>query len=154
MLELEPGRATDLMMAGELDAFFLVAGFPAAAVADLAAAGVAELLPIEGPEAASILKRHRFLSVDRIPAGTYEGVGAINTLSIGAQWVVSAEADEGLIYQITRALWHPQNRMLLDAGHVKAKLIRLETALTGISIPLHAGAARFYRDMRLPAGGP
>jgi len=151
--EIDPGRATDLMLSGDLDAFFLIAGYPASAVADLAATGQIGLLPIQGPEAERIFKRHRFFGRDFIPDGTYVGVPAISTVSIGAQWVVAAEATEGLVYEITRALWNPTNRDLLNAGHLQARQIRLETALSGVSIPLHPGAARYYREIGLLKAG-
>lgn len=49
------------------------------------------------------------------------------------------------MYAITKALW--TNRKLLDVGHAKGKYVRLETALAGIGIPLHDGAARYYREV-------
>ena len=40
-------------------------------------------------------------------------------------------------------------RKLLDSGHAKGRDIRLETALTGVGIPLHPGAERFYKEKGL-----
>jgi len=144
-----PGLAMDMMMEDKLEAFFFVSGYPAKAIAELAAAGKVDLVPIAGPEADALRARYSFFAPDRIPSDAYEGVAGVETLSVGAQWVVGAEIDDELIYQITRALWHPNNRRLLDGGHAKARLIRLETALEGISIPLHPGAERYYREAGL-----
>jgi hypothetical protein len=63
--------------------------------------------------------------------------------------VVAAEVDEDLVYGITKALWHDNARILLDDGHVKARTIKLETALDGVGIPLHPGAERYYREVGL-----
>jgi hypothetical protein len=79
----------------------------------------------------------------------YRGIGSTPTLSVGAQWVVSADVDEELVYGMTRALWHETSRVLLDSGHPKGREIRLENALDGIAIPLHAGAQRYYREVGL-----
>ena len=49
--------------------------------------------------------------------------------------------------QFLRALFHPANRALLDAGEPSARTIRLEEAAEGLTAPLHPGAERFYRDM-------
>jgi TRAP-type uncharacterized transport system substrate-binding protein len=57
------------------------------------------------------------------------------------------------VYAITQALWHETTRKLLDSGHPKARLIRLETALGGLGVPLHPGAARYYREVGLLQGG-
>lgn len=144
-----PGLAMDLLNEDRLDAFFFVGGYPATGISDLAAKGRIELVPIAGPEARALRLRYRFFAEDHIPAGVYDGLGEVETLSVGAQWVVSADVDEELVYQITRALWHENNRQLLDRGHVKARLIRPELALAGISIPLHPGAERYYRESGL-----
>ncbi len=146
IVSAKPDRAVAMIMRNELDAFFFIGGYPALGIVDLAARDLIELVPLIGPEAAAIRKKDRFFSTDIIPDGTYEGVGDVQTLSVTAQWVVSINTDEELVYQIAKALWHQNNRKILDAGHEKAKLIRLETALKGASIPLHPGAARFYQE--------
>ncbi|MDX1575691.1 MAG: TAXI family TRAP transporter solute-binding subunit [Kiloniellales bacterium] len=38
---------------------------------------------------------------------------------------------------------------MLDSGHPKGRLIRIETALDGLGVPLHPGAARYYREQGL-----
>ncbi len=143
---MPPGRAATMLEDGKLDAFVFIGGYPAAGISDLASRDLIDLLPLTGPNAERLRKRVRFFATDVIPAGTYEGIGEIRTLSVNAQLVVSAAADEELIYGITKALWHPRNRAVLDSGHAKARLIRRETALAGVSIPLHPGAERYYRE--------
>ncbi len=143
------GAAADLLRAGELDAFFFVAGTPANAVTQLAQDNLVTLLPISGPEAEALRKHYPFFAEDSIPAGTYMNVPQTNTLSVGAQWLVAADQPEELVYQITRALWNESTRQLLDNGHPKGKRIRIETALEGVGIPLHPGAKRFYEEAGL-----
>ena len=46
-------------------------------------------------------------------------------------------------------MWNPATRKLLDSGHAKGRAIRLETATSGLGIPLHAGAERFYKEQGL-----
>ncbi|MCB2152841.1 MAG: TAXI family TRAP transporter solute-binding subunit, partial [Rhodobacteraceae bacterium] len=91
-----------------------------------------------------------FFASDKIPAGTYEGnADDTMTLSVGAQWVTSADQPEDLIYEVTKALWNDNTRKLLDSGHAKGKAITKETALNGVGIPLHPGAERFYKEAGL-----
>lgn len=150
---LTPGRAADLLRAGDLDAFILVAGAPVTAVADLFAAedsGPAMVLvPITGPEAGRIADHYPFFVQTLIPAGVYEGVGPTFSLGVTAQWIVSAAVDDDLVYGITRALWHQNSRALLRAGHPKGRQIQLENAVRDIVIPLHPGAERYYREIEL-----
>lgn len=109
----------------------------------------AELIPIDGPEADALIKKYGFFSKDVIPGETYEGIGETESISVGAQWVVSAKVDADLVYQITKAVWNEKSRKLMDKGHAKGKAITLETALDGVGIPLHPGAERYYREAGL-----
>jgi uncharacterized protein len=140
------GKSIDMMTAGELDALFLVAGYPAAAVSELVRNLGAHLVPIAGPEAEALREKHRFLTPDVIPGATYEGIEtATPTLGVAALWVVAARLDEELVFEITRALWHPSTLKLLREGHPKGDAIEPANALRGVAIPVHPGAASYYR---------
>ncbi|MHA1536259.1 MAG: TAXI family TRAP transporter solute-binding subunit [Alphaproteobacteria bacterium] len=152
---LSPGPAADALREGKLDAFFLVAGAPAAAITELASTIEIALVPIAGKRIEKLIKRFPFFSHGTIAGGAYRGVGETSTLSVGAQWVVSAKVSADVVYGITKALWHANTRKLLDRGHPKGKTIRIENALRGIGIPLHPGAERFYREVgRIKAPAP
>lgn len=140
------GIAADMLRAGELDAFFMVVGAPATAITDLAQEGRIRLVPINGPEADKLREAYPFFSPDRIPSGTYWNVSTTDTLSVGAQWIISAKVSDELVYGITRALWHDSTRRLLDSGHPKGRLITLDDALKGLVVPLHPGARRYYEE--------
>jgi TRAP transporter TAXI family solute receptor len=146
---LSAGEAIDSLAAGDIDAFFIVAGWPAAGVVELADANLIRLVPIAGPEVGMLIREHPFFAVDLIPAGTYLDQPAVETISVGAQWLVAASLEEELVYDIARAFWRPEAREILDQGHPKGKAITLETALEGVGIPLHPGAERYYREVGL-----
>ena len=149
VLEVDPGEAADLMAKDELDAFFLISGQPAPTVGDLTDREIARVVPLSGRQIEGALRRHQFFIRDIIPANTYRDVPETETLSIGMQWIGPESLDPDLVYEVLRALWHPRNRKLLDAGPAMAQRIRLGTALLGVSVPLHAGAERYYREMKL-----
>ena len=147
---LKPDQAAERMRDGAMDAFFFVGGFPAGAIAELASQDDIVLVPITGPEAEAIRADYTFFAENIVPGGTYEGVDDdTTTLSVGAQWITSADQPEELIYQITAALWNDSTRTLLDAGHQKGREITVETATDGVGIPFHPGAERFYRELGL-----
>jgi len=147
------GTSADKLAEGQLDAFFIVSGDPVNALVHLADETDIDLVFIAGPVAKKIRETYPFLYSNIIPEGTYRGVGNIETLGIGAQLVVAASANDELIYGITQALWNPNNRKVLDSGHPNGKRIKLETALDGIAIPLHPGAARFYEEAGMTRAG-
>lgn len=140
------GKASDMLLADEIDAFFMVGGYPLGAIAHAAETGKIDIVSITGEEAKQIIADHPFFVSDIIPDGTYNGVPEVRTLSVGAQLVTGASLNEELVYGIARALWHPNNRPVLDGGHPNGKRIQPDTALDGVAIPLHPGAARFYRE--------
>ncbi len=147
---IKPNQAGDKMKDGSLDAFFFVGGAPAGAIAELASSGAGiELIPIDGPQADGLRMASPFFSPDNIPAETYKGVGAVRTLSVGAQWVTSDKADAATVYEITKALYGEAAQKMLAAGHAKGKLITKENAVKSAGIPFHPGAEKFYREAGL-----
>jgi uncharacterized protein len=143
---VKPDLAAQRMIDGRLDGFFIVAGAPVAAVTNAAKHFALTLLPVGGPAADQLLGRLPFYSRATIPSGVYPGVPNTETIAVGAQLVVRADFDERLAYQVARSLWSERTRKLLDSGHQKGREIRPENALQGVSIPLHPGAERFYRE--------
>ncbi len=129
-----------------LDAFFIVAGYPTGSVVELTASGAGILVPLTGKGIDALIKKYPFFQADTIPAGTYKNVPATPTISVMALWVVHKDVDEDTVYAITKALWSDHTRELLDSGHAKGKLITLDNAIKSQAIPLHSGAARFYKE--------
>ena len=146
---LKGKAATDALRNGKVDAIFVVAGFPTGAIVELASAVDIKLVPIDGAGAKALTSKYGFFSESPIPSGTYEGVDAVNTVAVGAQWFTSAKEDTNLIYKITKALWNKESRKLMDVGHAKGKTITPDTALSGVGVPLHPGAEKFYKEVGL-----
>jgi len=142
---LKPVFTHDKMVKGDLQGFVMMAGAPMEAVTQLLKIGIS-LVPI-APEMASLIgKRFPYLVPAKIPAGVYPGIPDTPTLQVHALLVVSSAMHDDLVYQATAALWSERTLALLKSGHPQGKSITPQTALTGISIPLHPGAERFYRE--------
>lgn len=150
---LNSKQSIDRMRDNQLEAMITVTGYPQSAISELCSTVGCRLLSIAPSEAAIVKKKAPFYYDEKIPATVYEGPTAdTTTLAVGAQWLVSADVDNNLVYGITKALWNKNTRKLLDNGHAKGKSVRQETALDAVGIPLHPGAARFYKEkgMKLP----
>lgn len=143
---IKPNLAGDKLKAGKLDAFFFAGGAPAKAISDLVTVGI-ELLPIDGAQAQRMRKASPFLIADTIAAGTYPGIAATPTLSVGAQWVTRDTVDAELVYQAAKSLYSAAGQQALSEGHVKGCYITLANAVQGAGIPYHPGALRFYREV-------
>jgi len=141
---------------GAIDAVFFVGGPPVPAVAELAQTTPLRLLPVAGDEASTLRSTYPFLTIDIIPENSYGPNPATVTVGIGTYWLVLADLEDDLVHDITAALWHPATRKMLDQGSPIGRRIRLEQALVGLPIPVHAGAERFYtapRDQSSQPGG-
>jgi len=125
---------------------FIIAGYPVKAVESLVDSGHATVISITGAKTDSLIKEYPFFSKHEIPKDTYKNIGEINTIGVSAQLIINSDLDEDLTYNITSMLWSDATRKLLGQGHPKGSDVRLETALTGMNIPLHPGAKRFYKE--------
>jgi TRAP transporter TAXI family solute receptor len=148
---LRPGTAAANVKDGTLDGFFLIGGMPVPAIRELAEATPVRLIPVDADILAKMRESSTSYRRSVIPAGTYPGI-SVETPSIGfnALWIVSADAPDDLIYAITKTLWNDATQRLLDARDPIGRQVRLEDALDGLSVPLHPGAKRFYREAGLP----
>lgn len=146
---LKGSAATEALRNGKVDALFIVAGYPTGALVELASAADMKLVPIDGEGVDKLTEEFGFFSSSTIPADAYEGVPEAKTVAVGAQWFTSAKEDEELIYNITKALWSDETRHLLDVGHAKGSSITPDTALSGVAVPLHPGAERYYKEAGL-----
>ena len=148
---LRPSAAAGNIMDGSLDGFFLIGGVPVPAIHELASTTPIRLIPISDDVLGKMKQSSRSYRRSIISAGTYPGIN-VETPSLGfyALWIVSADAPDDLIYGITRALWNEATQHLLEAHNAMGRQVRFDNALDGLSVPLHAGAARFYREAGLP----
>ena len=133
---------------GTLDACFVTAGVPNAALQELAFTAGLVLIPVNGPEADAICAKYAFYTKTVIPAGTYKGTDVdTDALAIKATLAVNATLDENTVYAMTKALF--ENLDELGAAHAKGKEVSAKSAVTGISVPFHPGAAKYYKEIGL-----
>ena len=148
--ELNNSQSAERLADGQLDAYFYAAGWPVAAMVQLASTKGMELHAFSEADMQTINDIIPAYIPSAIPAGVYEGVDyEVKTPAVSALLVVSSDLDEELVYGITKALWNDNTRTLLDNGHAKGKLITADTALDGVAgldVPLHPGAERFYKE--------
>lgn len=144
-------RSSDMLADGSIDAFFMVGGYPMGSVQHAAEMTGIRLLPITGDAAAALREEFPFFTPVTIPADTYRDVPEAETLSVRAHLVVDASMSDALVFAITRALWLPETAQAMSRDLPETLRIRAEDALTGLAIPLHPGAERYYREAGLLA---
>ena len=151
--ELNNSQSAERLADGQLDAYFYAAGWPVAAMVQLASTKGMSLHSFSDEDLQKINDIIPAYIPSKIPAGVYDGVDAdVLTPAVSALLVVSSDLSEELVYGITKAMWNENTRKLLDNGHAKGKQITPETALDGVEalgVPLHDGAAKFYKEAGL-----
>ncbi|MDO4633793.1 MAG: TAXI family TRAP transporter solute-binding subunit [Eubacteriales bacterium] len=135
----------EAMKDGKIDAAFIVAGAPTTAITELATTNGVYLVNIDGELRDSILKEHPHYAAYQIPAGTYPKQDeAIETITVEAALLVSAEADADTVYNLTAAIFdHAED---ISKENAKGAELDLETASQVTTVPYHEGAARYYAE--------
>lgn len=142
---LKPEFTTEKFIAGGLNGFCLMAGTPAQAITTVIDQDLF-MVPVAPEIATRISRRHPYLVPGMIPADSYEGVPETATIEVHALLLVHEDLDEALVYEMTATLWSEQTQFLLRQAHPQSRSVTLDTALHGLSVPLHPGARRFYQE--------
>ena len=143
--ELLPfNEASERLVAGSLDAMFDTAMFPAESAARALRAG-ARLVPIEGEAAERLGREYPFLRMTVLPRETYPGIAATPTVGVDSLIVCRSTLDENLVHDLTASLFGALPA-LSSSGRLP--LVELDEA-PAASIPLHQGAARYFREQEL-----
>lgn len=139
-------EAADNLRDGHIDAAFITAGFPTAAITEISQVSNVTLVPVSQDVIADLKTDYPFYTGVEIPAGTYKGQDeVVNTVAVMAMLVVPADLDEDLAYNMTKALF--ENLDVLAAAHDRGADLKLETALDGMSIPLHPGVQKYFDEV-------
>ena len=141
-------QSVEKLKDGNLDASLITAGAPTSSVIELSNAHAIKIIPLVGPEIDKLRKVQPYYANAILPANSYKGqTQAVKTIAVRAIWSTYADLDEDLAYAIVKALY--ENTETLAKVHAKGKEISIETALESVSIPVHPGAERYYREKGL-----
>ena len=136
------GESVELMKNRQIDGTLQSAGLGVASIRDLATSVPIQVVAVPAAIVSKIGAPYISAS---IPAGTYEGqTEAVETAAIGNILVTHSGVSDEVVYQMTKLLFDHLDGMV--AAHAAAKDIKLENATKGLPIPLHPGAAKFYKE--------
>jgi TRAP transporter TAXI family solute receptor len=132
----------------KIDALFWVGGVPTPSITDLAATPGMQIRLIDHGEAAERMRaKYGPIYVrNRILANAYPGEKAdTSNVDVWNLLVVPANADEKLVYEITKTLFEKKEDLV--RVHKDASFLDLANQTTTASpIPFHPGALRYYRE--------
>lgn len=144
------GPSADALQNGNIDGMNIPAGVPASAVTRAYANLGKDIttLNVTKDELAKINSEFELWTPYDIPADTYPNQSqVIHTIAQPNILAVRADVPEEDVYQITKTMY--ANLPFLNNIHPATKAMALEKAIAGLPMPLHPGAARFYREQGL-----
>ena len=137
--------SADALKDGKIDAAFIVAGAPTPAITELCTTNSAYLVPIDGEVADKLMEACPFYTVYEVPAGTYQGQEKdVKTVTVKATLIVNADASEDDVYKLTASIF--DNIEAITAENAKGTELSIENATSGMTVPFHAGAAKYFAE--------
>ncbi len=146
---------TDMVAAlkdGTLDAFIITHPLRSAALLDLTTSFPVKMIPVADQ---GFYQAHPYFTRLEVPVGTYKGVDQpIATPTSRVVMYTSAEAklSQAEVHALLKGLW--ENRGEWAGSHPAVnRYTTLKDAVKGLNIPLHPGAAQYYREkgLKIPA---
>ncbi len=142
------GESVELMKNRQLDATLQSAGLGVSSIRDLATS--VQIVVVEIPADVVTKVGSPYIKAT-IPAGTYEGQTApVDTAAVVNYLVTHSGVKDETVYQMTKAIY--ENLPELAAAHAAAKDIKLESALSGMPVPVHPGAQRYFDEKGVKKG--
>ena len=144
------GALANAMQDGKADLIGPPAGVPVGAVTKLMAArgGDVRLLGFDAAQAAQADGGMELWTPFLIPAGTYPGQDAdITTIAQPNFLAVRGDVSDEDVYMITKTIY--ENLGFLQAIHKATTAMALDKAIAGLPMPLHPGAARYFKEAGL-----
>lgn len=139
-------ESAEAIQNGTLDGCFITAGVPNSALQELAFTAGLTLIPVDGAEADAICAKYGYYTKTVIPGDTYKGTSTDTAaLAIKATLAVNSKLDEQTVYEMTKALF--DNLPALGNAHAKGKEVTIESAVSGVSVPFHPGAEKYFKEV-------
>ncbi|WP_027186106.1 TAXI family TRAP transporter solute-binding subunit [Desulfovibrio inopinatus] len=148
-------KAADAFTHGEVDAFWVMDGYPTISIVNVTRKRDIRLLDLDGPARKSgFYRANSYYSPTSIPGGTYRGQ-IMSVPSFGTVTYVFARADtpDDIVYRVTQDIYSHRGIRQLEIAHKAAFQTLVEDALLGCIVPIHPGAKRFYESIGLPIPG-
>jgi len=135
-------ESVELMKNRQLDATLISAGLGVSAIRDLCASVDCVIVEIPKSVVAKVGSPYQSMP---IPADTYKGQNtAVDAAIVPNYLVTRSDLPDQEVYEMTKTFF--DNLAGTQAAHAAAKDIKLDQAAKNPPVPLHPGAAKFYKE--------
>jgi TRAP transporter TAXI family solute receptor len=151
--------AVQRMKDEQADAMFWTSGVPSASMIEIATTKDVEFFPFPDDIAMKLNEKYPYYAQVTMPANSYmKQPNPVKTIAMMAIWVTISDVNEKDIYDVTYNLWEDtpliyrkkQEKIscaeVLGKVHKQGENVKLENALLGMTVPLHVGAYKYYKE--------
>jgi hypothetical protein len=147
--ELKGSERSQALCDNKIDAFIYMVGHPNGSIKEATTSCDAKLIPVTGPEIDQIVTKNPYYTYTNVPAGMYRGTDKdVKSFGVAATLVTSSDVPDEVAYHVAKAVF--ENFSTFKRLHPAfAHLKKEDMVKAGISIPLHPGAVKYYKEVGL-----
>ena len=144
--ELKAAEQSQALCDNKIDAMVYVVGHPNGSIQEATTSCSSALVNVTGPAIDKLVADNPYYRTATIPGGMYAGTANdVKTFGVGATFVSSTRVADKVVYKLVKAVFenfddfkklHPAFQVLKETEMIK----------DGLSAPLHAGAAKYYKE--------
>ncbi len=145
---LSYAEATSHFKDRQIDGFTFTTAAPNAGIQEIVTSQPLQFIPIDGAFRDEIIAKYPFFAKAVIPAGAYSTLKEdVPTIAVQACLIARRDMSEADAYAVTKAIF--ENLEAIGNAHAKGKDITLAAALDGMTLDVHPGALKYYKEVGL-----
>ncbi|GAB6263764.1 TAXI family TRAP transporter solute-binding subunit [Photobacterium sp. CCB-ST2H9] len=147
--ELKGSERSQALCDNKIDAFVYVVGHPNGSIKEATTSCDAKLVSVTGPAIDKLVADNPYYAKSTVPGGMYRGSDKdVHSFGVAATLVTSTKVSDDVVYALTKAVF--ENFHVFTRLHPSfANLKKEDMVKAGISIPLHPGAEKYYKEVGL-----
>ncbi len=147
--ELEVSESPQALCDNKIDAFVYVVGHPNTSIKETTILCDTKLISVTGSQIDKIVADHPYYAFSTVPAGMYRGTDKdVNSFGVAATMVTTSDVSDNVVYNVVKSVF--ENFDTFKRLHpAYANLKKEEMIKAGLSIPLHPGAEKYYKEVGL-----
>lgn len=147
--ELKGSERSQALCDNKIDAFIYMVGHPNGSIKEATTSCDAKLVPATGEQIDKIVAGNPYYAYSTVPAGMYRGTEQdVKSFGVAATLVTTSDVSDEVAYNVAKAVF--ENFETFTRLHPAfANLKKEDMVKAGLSIPLHPGAAKYYKEIGL-----
>jgi TRAP transporter TAXI family solute receptor len=147
--ELKGSERSQALCDNKIDAYIYLVGHPNGAISEATTSCNARLIPATGPEIDRIVASHPYYTYTSIPAGMYnDDAVEVKSFGVAATLLSRKDVSEQAVYNLVKSVFENFDTFV-TLHPALAHLDKQQMISAGLSIPLHPGAEKYYREVGL-----